>query len=87
MAAIGSNDALSLTATAVLASAPAAAADVAADAAAVGSAGRTAHWVIRCTDLGKFLEFAKACFGMRVILTTDGAGILPGPSPACIANC
>lgn len=30
-------------------------------------AGRTAHWVIRCTDLKPFLEFARAVFGMKVI--------------------
>lgn len=30
-------------------------------------AGRTAHWVIRCTDLKPFLEFAKEVFGMKVI--------------------
>lgn len=29
--------------------------------------GRTAHWVIRCADLKPFLEFASACFGMKVI--------------------
>ena len=29
--------------------------------------GRTAHWVIRCTDLQPFLEFASKCFGMKVI--------------------
>eukprot|EP01043_Picozoa_sp_COSAG02_P000584 COSAG02_NODE_11_length_58539_cov_103.119473_3_plen_329_part_00 len=30
-------------------------------------AGRTAHWVIRCTDLKPFLEFAQEVFGMKVI--------------------
>ena len=30
-------------------------------------AGRTAHWVIRCTDLKPFLQFASEVFGMKVI--------------------
>ena len=64
---------LGLTATALGAALknavrPSAAAATAVAPAKPGSVdGRTAHWVIRCTDLQPFLEFASKCFGMRVI--------------------
>ena len=63
---------LGLTATALGAALknavrPAAAATAVAPAKPGSVDGRTAHWVIRCTDLQPFLEFASKCFGMRVI--------------------
>ena len=44
---------------------------------AAGADGRSAHWVLRVTDLERSLDFYAAVFGMRVIRHEENAAACP----------